>query len=508
MRKDAKSLCRFLENLDWSEDDSGKLYKWYLEQYANENIPVTLEETMCLWKEEHAFSPLIQDFNLKMLQEADDPTLMLLLSQILLSLKSNKDKAICRYIVSRCTKSETLSTMFFWQAMVETEKDPERFYARLVYNFQFELVTTEMGRAQREMLKRQGQLVEKLVKISGTIRQSRAPVGEKKGILREILCDEKIDLLLFSPMSLPVNPEKLVIGIVPEQCSVFHSYLNPMLLTFLCKDGSTFSCIFKSGDDLRQDAFMTQIVRVMDKILKKNGLDLNVISYNVASTGLQHGFVEFVPSDSLDNILQDKKHESKQGKGLNKILRNCNGNGSLDKEKMNTFVKSTAFYTIMTYLMCIGDRHLDNILVTNDGNLFHIDYGFVGREPKPFAPSMKLCPEMIEVMGGKHSGYYAEFLEYCMECFFILRDENERILDLVELLTNRDIPDITGETLKKMKTRFHLDIEEEEKISDILRMELEKGFEKILPKMMDQFHHTWKTTGELDAPRASRTGPP
>lgn len=46
-------------------------------------------------------------------------------------------------------------------------------------------------------------------------------------------------------------------------------------------------------------------------------------------------------------------------------------------------------------------RHLDNLLLRDDGSLFHVDFGFIlGRDPKPFPPPMKLCKEMVEAMGG------------------------------------------------------------------------------------------------------------
>lgn len=46
-------------------------------------------------------------------------------------------------------------------------------------------------------------------------------------------------------------------------------------------------------------------------------------------------------------------------------------------------------------------RHLDNLLLRDDGRLFHVDFGFIlGKDPKPFPPPMKLCKEMVEAMGG------------------------------------------------------------------------------------------------------------
>jgi phosphatidylinositol 3-kinase len=47
---------------------------------------------------------------------------------------------------------------------------------------------------------------------------------------------------------------------------------------------------------------------------------------------------------------------------------------------------------------------LDNLLLTKNGELFHIDFGYIlGRDPKPYPPPMKLTKDMIEAMGGPNS---------------------------------------------------------------------------------------------------------
>ena len=73
----------------------------------------------------------------------------------------------------------------------------------------------------------------------------------------------------------------------------------------------------------------------------------------------------------------------------------------INPQIMLNYVLSSAGYCVITYFLGIGDRHLENILINNEGKMFHIDFGFIlGKDPKPIPPPFKFCKEMVEGMGG------------------------------------------------------------------------------------------------------------
>ena len=79
----------------------------------------------------------------------------------------------------------------------------------------------------------------------------------------------------------------------------------------------------------------------------------------------------------------------------------------------------SAGYSVVTYLLGVGDRHLDNLLLRDSGQLFHIDFGFImGRDPKPLPQAMRVSKHMMEMLDGDR---FLEFLRYSSTAFLILR---------------------------------------------------------------------------------------
>jgi phosphatidylinositol 3-kinase len=133
-------------------------------------------------------------------------------------------------------------------------------------------------------------------------------------------------------------------------------------------------------------------------------------------------------------------------------------------------VPVTAGYVVITYVLGVGDRHLDNLLLKSDGTrradrmmlswlthwwagtLFHIDFSFLfGRDPKPFAPSMKISEEMIAAMGGRESALFSAFKTHAKNAFITLRRNARLFSSLLALMVNADIQDVSAESSKVLK---------------------------------------------------------
>ena len=100
-------------------------------------------------------------------------------------------------------------------------------------------------------------------------------------------------------------------------------------------------------------------------------------------------------------------------------------------------MESCASYSVITYLLGIGDRHLENLLITNDCKLFHIDFGYaMGEDPKPYPPPFKLNKEMINVFAGK---YKRTFIEKCVSYYLYLRKNAKVILNLMYLMIDSNL---------------------------------------------------------------------
>lgn len=340
------------------------------------------------------------------------------------------------------------------------------------------------------------------------------------------------DVVEMGPVPLPIAPDVIVTGLRPETARMFKSALYPALVEFHVaedrgserrgggageaaatataeaagakgKDGATstaqhppsYKVIVKTGDDLRQDQLVIMMIRLMDRLLKRGTLDLCLRPYAITATSATAGLVEFVDGSApLSAVLAEN------GNSVLQYFRSHHPNQSakygVQPEVLHTYVRSCAGYCVITYLLGVGDRHLDNIMLLGSGHFFHIDFGFIfGRDPKPLPPAFRLTREMVDGMGGLDSAEYrVEFRSLACQAFNLLRKSAGLVLNLLHLMSDAGIEDLSNNpaadaegVIAKVEERFRLELNDEQAETYFLGL-IDDSLAALAPRVMDVFH--------------------
>ncbi|XP_006459287.1 hypothetical protein AGABI2DRAFT_218336 [Agaricus bisporus var. bisporus H97] len=489
LARDRRGLTKFLKAVTWRDS-------FEVKQAVEELLPmwteIDLDDALELLGP-NTVDSRVRAFAVRQLNRADDDFESAASDQRSSRSATNaisyEDSGLTDFLIARGVQNPVLGNRLYWYLMVEValeDKIMAKMYGRVVFKFMNKTLESDSGTERRELMRRQGLLVETLAKRARELRLSKEPRPKKIERLRAFLADPRNSMSSMSPLPLPLNAKIEITGILPEKSSVFKSNLFPLLLYFQCSDGSEYPVIFKDGDDLRQDQLVIQLITLMDRLLRKENLDLKLMPYPVLATGPLQGMMQFVPSKTIAAIV------SEHGNLLN-YLRVHNpdegsvGTSGVEPSVIDTFVRSCAGYCVLTYILGVGDRHLDNLLLSPDGHFFHVDFGYIlGRDPKPFPPPVKVCKEMVDGMGGAQSPHYARFKNFCFTAFTILRKSANLILNLVALMVDANIPDIKHRDVhEQIQEKFRLDLTEEDAIKHFETLLNETSY---LTAVLDRIH--------------------
>uniref|UniRef100_H2YNJ6 Phosphatidylinositol 3-kinase catalytic subunit type 3 n=1 Tax=Ciona savignyi TaxID=51511 RepID=H2YNJ6_CIOSA len=499
-----KALTKFLRCVTWERPQERSVALQMLEKWAPIDVVDALELLSPRFQ-----NPTVRTYAVKILSQTTDENLVLYLLQLVQALKyENFDKIkddgldLATFLIQRACRNSYLANYFYWYLLVECEEsegtDAERKKIGDMYITVLRRLTSDpYNRAQ---LAGQQKFLDVLVKLMQLVERDSGNRKKKIEKLRAMLSAESESLenmkfSSFEPLPLPLDPGVKVNGIEAVQATLFKSNLMPAKLPFKTTDGKLYITIFKHGDDLRQDQLILQIITLMDKLLQKENLDLKLMPYKVLATSSKHGFVQYIESHSVAEVLAT---EGSIQNFFRKHQPNDKATYGIDPDVMDTYVKSCAGYCVITYLLGVGDRHLDNLLLRKTGALFHIDFGYIlGRDPKPLPPPMKLSKEMVEAMGGVNSDHYHEFRKHCYTAFLHLRRHANLILNLFSLMTDASVPDIALEpdkTVKKVQDKFLLELTDEEAVRNMQAL-IDESVSALFPAFVEQIHkfaQTWR----------------
>jgi len=198
---------------------------------------------------------------------------------------------------------------------------------------------------------------------------------KRKQILASMLLD--LDFSSIGDVMLPIDPSISITSVVVSQCRVMDSATSPLWIVFKSSDpfAENTSAIFKLGDDLRTDVLVLQMLRLMDRLWVKENLDLHLSHYSCVATGQRAGMIQVIPNAKpVAQIQKDSRGVmgAVKSSGLQKWVREQNFFEESYEIAVDNFIHSLAGYCVATYVLGIGDRHNDNIMITKTGHLFRL----------------------------------------------------------------------------------------------------------------------------------------
>ncbi|CAL8343536.1 unnamed protein product [Arctogadus glacialis] len=405
----------------------------------------------------------VREYAVRCLREMSDEELSQYLLQLVQVLRYEPyyDCALTRFLLERAQANRKIGHFLFWHLRSEIHMP--------AVSIQFALILEAYCRGSIphiEVLKKQVEALSKLKSVNeliklGTIKTARSKTKEAmltKEAMMTCLRQSGYSETL-SDLNSPLNPSIQLSGINVERCRYMDSKMKPLWIVYHNKllRGDSLGIIFKNGDDLRQDMLTLQILRLMDLLWKENGLDLRIVPYGCLATGDRAGLIEVVSSaDTIANIQLTSSNVAAAAAfnkdALLNWLKEKNSGDALDRA-IEEFTLSCAGYCVATYVLGIGDRHSDNIMVRSTGQLFHIDFGHIlgnfkskfgiKRERVPFI----LTHDFIHVIQQGKTGNtekFGSFRQYCEDAYLILRKNGNLFITLFALMLTAGLPELTS----------------------------------------------------------------
>lgn len=267
-----------------------------------------------------------------------------------------------------------------------------------------------------------------------------------------------------------------------EKVKILFSLQQPKRVKVTGTNGQPYYLLFKPRDDLRKDNKVMEFSTVMNELLLKTHetqtRNMKINSFAATPLNETTGIIEWVP-----NFITLRPAIEKQLKrrSISLNLRNMKSEfgEAKDNEKLNiyesyllkyppvlgewmienfpnviewynarsSYTRSLAVMSIVGYLVGIGDRHLDNIMLNkNTGMIMHIDFDCMFEKGKklgvPEIVPFRLTPNLIESMGSL--GYEGSFRKSCELTMSIIRDNENILMNFLESFIHDPLMDWRG----------------------------------------------------------------
>ncbi|XP_051136769.1 phosphatidylinositol 4-kinase alpha 1-like [Andrographis paniculata] len=443
--------------------------------------------------------PRVMAYVLRVLESYPPERVTFFMPQLVQALRYDDEKLVEGYLLRAAQRSDVFAHILIWHLQGESVPEPDKDIpagagattptgtpagAGVNNSFQELLpvvrqkIIDGFNSKALDVFQREFDFFDKVTSISGVLFP--IPKDERRaGIRREL---EKIQVD-GEDLYLPTAPNKLVRGIQVDSGIPLQSAAKvPIMITFNVadKDGDPNdikpqACIFKVGDDCRQDVLALQVISLLKDIFEAVGLNLYLYPYGVLPTGPERGIIEVVPNSRS----RSQMGETTDG-GLYEIFQQDFGpvgSPSFETAREN-FLISSAGYAVASLLLQPKDRHNGNLLFDNIGRLVHIDFGFIletspGGNMRFESAHFKLSHEMTQLLdpsGVMKSDTWYQFVSLCVKGYLAARRYMDGIITTVLLMIDSGLPCFSrGDPIGHLRKRFHPEMSEREAANYMIR---------------------------------------
>ena len=219
-------------------------------------------------------------------------------------------------------------------------------------------------------------------------------------------------------VALPWNPSLLCVGVdyrnIRQLTSNSRPYIVPLII---CKKSGNqkvkyIKNILIKHEDLRKDKLTMYVTRWINILCTEL---ITMKTYNIVCYDIDYGWIEMVPNTiTLFDIEQN-------GQTLTNYIMDNNPNSTAAQLRHN-FIETCVGACVLCYILGVGDRHKENILINDKGEIINVDFSFIlGKDPKHVNTEMRITSEMLEMLGGKNSNNFIKFKSKCIKIYKKIR---------------------------------------------------------------------------------------
>ncbi|XP_072528166.1 serine-protein kinase ATM-like, partial [Salminus brasiliensis] len=427
-------------------------------------------------------------------------------------------------LICRASMDHPHHTLFIILALVNANKDETFSRSRLSRNSTRQPSPLDLERAEvalkiiNVIRKQKAQMIQGIETLcSAYITLAYMDVNrhktEKKAIPipadQPIMKIKDLDSVIIPTMDIKVDPSGKYEDLVTISSFRPHFHLAggvnlPKIIDCIGSDGKSRRQLVKGQDDLRQDAVMQQVFHMCSTLLQRNAetrkRKLNIRRYKVVPFSQRSGVLEwcsgtvpigeflvdpqkgahkrFRPKDWTSLACRKKMMEAQRMEfdmklqaftevcqNFRPVFRYFCMERFLDPavwlEKRLAYTRSVATSSIVGYIVGLGDRHIQNILIDEEtAELVHIDLGVAFEQgkilPTPETVPFRLSRDIVDGMG--IAGVEGVFRRCCEKTMEVMRSSQEVLLTIVEVLLYDPLFDWTMNPLKA----FHLQQQQDE----------------------------------------------